>query len=326
MLSFKQFIIVIDEATTIDAGGQRASGHIERYVKPFLGKEELTHELAKNVGHLTSGEKVRLHSHFVKNGKHHVVISGEDGIQIETPVNSLYKQDSVLKRKGDAGFKKESEMVETLKKEGLMDPNTAPAGSTGGVDFHLVKKKKQGEEKVGGQEADTLGGESKISLKAKMGAVALKHTKERGWHVSDKTRAEKPELTREFERSTVNGKPILDHLNDHWGDPSEGNPLSQVTTDTSGMGPVHAYMRDHKAHVLHIHSHGTFRSGDSEHEDQSGIGLPAPEGTGRFTIGQERKGGAVHAAYRVHSRGFKRSHVDLMNPEHREEIKKKLGH
>lgn len=309
--------------TAIVATGYKAPRHTKTYITPFIGKK-LTHTLARKVDNHEEGTKVTIHSTRERDGKHYATISAEKGKKIEVPHSYLHKPESVVVRKGTAGFAKENELADKLKSRGLMDKGTATAGSTGGVDFHIKHKTKG--IKYGGKVSDQIGGESKISLKAKMGAISITHTKEKGWHVSPKSKQQKPNLAHAVESATVNGKPLLSHLNKHWGDPSGGKHLPNVVTDSSDLHPLHAYMKDHHADVLHIHTHGTFRGGMSESKDRTGVGFPKPKGTGRFTVGRERAGGTVNAAFRVHTKEFSKSHLDLMNDEHLNHIAKKLGH
>jgi hypothetical protein len=85
-------------------------------------------------------------------------------------------------------------------------------------------------------------------------------------------------------------------------------------------------MKDHGVDVLHIHTHGTYRGGDSEHKDHHGLGLPTPKGTGRMSASRERHGGQVHVVFRPHKPSFEKSSVDLMNDDHAKHLAKKLGH
>ena len=227
------------------------------------------------------------------------------------------------KRLGDAGFHAETGIADQLKKHSLMAADAKTGGSTGGHDFHVVHKKAG---PVGGSEARHIGGESKISLTAKMGSVALNHTKKKGWHVSPSSESKKPHFARAVRLAKVNGKPFLKHLNDTWGDPAGGKHLTHIQSDSSNLHPVHAYMKDHDVHVLHIHTHGTFRGGDSEKSDHLGLGLPTPKGTGRMSAARERAGGAVHVSFRPHQGTFSKSKVDLMKDDHAAKFAKRLGH
>jgi hypothetical protein len=318
----EQMITSVLSETPIDATGVRAPRYTKTYVQPFIGKK-MTHTLARDVGEMKAGSKVTVHSTREEGGKHFAMVSGESGKKVEIPHNYMHKPEEAVKRRTEKGFEAERNIANKLKNRGLMDKNTSVAGSSGGVDFHIINKKKN--VRYGGKEANQIGGESKISLSAKMGAIHVSHTKERGWHLSDKIKKQKPHLAAAFEKSTVNGTPVLKHMNEHWGDPT-GKKLKQITGDTTDLHPLHAYMTDHHADVLHIHTHGTFRGGLSEKRDRTGGGFPTPKGTGRFTIGRERADGGVSAAFRVHRQGFEHSHIDLMKDEHLEKVAKKLGH
>jgi hypothetical protein len=309
--------------TPIVATGYKAPRHTKQYIQPFIGKK-MTHTLTRDVGDLKAGSKVTVHSTKEVDGKHMAIVSGTSGKKIEIPHSYMHKPESVVVRRGERGFAAENALADKLKNRGMMDKSAATAGSTGGVDFHIINKKKS--VKYGGKEASAIGGESKISLKAKMGAIALAHNPQKGWHVSEKSKNTKPNFAKAVESATVKGTPLLKHLNKHWGEPTPSKHLPNVSSDTTDLHPLHAYMKDHHADVLHIHTHGTFRGGMSEKRDRTGGGFPTPKGTGRFTVGRERAGGTVNVAFRPYSAGFEKSHVDLMNDEHLENVAKKLGH
>lgn len=321
MKNYKDFKQTIIEALMRGSGSQ-GERHVKKYITPYLNKPD-SHVLGRNAGPYKAGDSVTVHSHEEKEGSHFATISKNGGEKVKVNISGLHKPAGAAVQKNKAGFDKENELAEKLKHHGLMDKNTKTAGSTGGVDFHVINKKTS--TKHMGSEAHSLGGESKISLKAKMGAIALSHTAEKGWHVSERSAKAKPHFADAIHKATVDGKPLLQHLNKHWGAPSADKPLKNVTTDSTDLHPVHAYLKDHKVDILHIHTHGTFRGGLSEHKDRTGMGLPKPEGSGRFTVGRERAGGTVNAAFRVHA-DFSKSHVDLMNDEHLAKIKKKIGH
>lgn len=92
-----------------------------------------------------------------------------------------------------------------------------------------------------------------------------------------------------------------------------------MTTDTTDLTPLHAYLEDHQVGVLHVHDQGTYRT------KLFGMDiLPLPKGTGRFTIGRERANGTVHAAFRVHKNSWEKSTFDLMKKHDRKKLNGKL--
>ena len=214
--------------------------------------------------------------------------------------------------------KAESDLVDHLKKHGAMHQDSKAAGNTGGNDFHIVhpKSKKQ----VEGTEVHKLEGETKINTKgAKLGSVALRYHEDKGgWHIPDETKKKKPHFAHAVENSTVNGKKLLDHLNDHWGAPKEGKHLPGVTTDETDAHPAHAYMRDKNVHVLHIGDKGTYRAGDSERKDVHNTSLPSFQGKGKLHVSTERKGGGqnkngtgMQINFRVKPNSVEKSHTDI---------------
>jgi hypothetical protein len=187
-------------------------------------------------------------------------------------------------------FSLEEKLTKHLKKHGAMDKTAKAAGSTGGHDFHILHPKSK--EKVGGTIRKTIHGETKKSISgAKLGSVAIRYHSEKGWHISESTKKEKPNLSNEIEKSTVNGIPLFKHLNKHWGKPKAGKVLSGFKADDTDMKPAHAYMKDHDVHVIHIHDRGTYRAGKSHKNDVHSTGLPVLKGTGHFQVSTERSGG-----------------------------------
>lgn len=187
-------------------------------------------------------------------------------------------------------FSLEEKLANHLKRHGAMDKSTKAAGSSGGHDFHILHPKT--DEKVTGVFRKTIHGESKKSISgAKLGSVAIRYHPEKGWHISEKTKKEKPNLSNQIEKSTVNGLPIFKHLNKHWGKPKQGKVLKGFNSDHTDMSPAHAYMKDHDVHLIHIHDRGTYRAGKSHRSDTHSTGLPVLKGTGHFQVSTERSGG-----------------------------------
>lgn len=332
MLNFKNFLIEEAPSRFLSIGGQKGARHAYNYVRPFLNSDE-TMELGTAHEGIKAGSKVKVVGQQIINNKHYTdVVHPDTGETTTVPNSKLLKDPKLIKKRGERGFGKENELAEILKKDGLMRSDVKTAGSTGGHDFHVITKKG---DLIGGEERENikheeLGGESKIDLGAKFGSVFLSHTPEKGWHVTDKNRSKKPRFADAVENATVTvdgkPKPLLQHLNDTWGDPSGGKHLKNVTSDTSDDAPAQAYFSDHGAHILHVHSHGTYRVGDSHDEDAHNTQLPTISGmTGRFTVGRERKGGGVQISFRPHKGSLKKSSVDIMKDEDRKVFARNMG-
>ena len=330
ILNFKSFL---SEAPSefMSAGGSKGTRHSLNYVRPFLGSNGAGLELGKDHEGIPAGTTIKPVGQHVIDGKHFTEVTPEGNDKsVMVPNSKIKKPQELIKRRGEAGFNKENALADVLKQEGMMRADTATAGSTGGHDFHI--KKPSGEEIHGEERPDLnseIGGESKIHLGAKFGSAFLSHNDEKGWHITDKNRAKKPKFAEAIENATVNvngkPKPLLQHLNDTWGAPGDRH-LPQVTSDTTDDSPAQAYFRDHGAHILHVHSHGTYRVGDSNDQDIHNTQLPTISGmTGRFTVGRERKGGGVQASFRPHKPSLSPSSVDLMKPEDRKQFAQNIA-
>lgn len=332
MLDFKDFLTEDEKKKFLSIGGSKGLRHAINYVKPFVGANE-TLEIGKDHENMKAGTRVRVLAQHEKDNKHYteVVPEGSDK-SIIVPNSVLLKREELIKKRGERGFKAENVVADVLKNEGMMKKETQSAGSSGGHDFHVLTG---GGAALGGEERDDieheLGGESKIDLGAKFGSISLSHHPVHGWQVSEKSRKHKPHFASAIERATVNvggkPKPLLQHLNDTWGNPSDGRHLPNVTSSTEDDAPAQAYFRDHGVHVLHVHSHGTYRVGDSDAADAFNTNLPTIKGmTGRFTVGRERRGGIVQASFRPHKKSLNKSSVDIVqNPEDRARLKDNLA-
>lgn len=231
---------------------------------------------------------------------------------------------------------RERSLHEHFQKHGLTNKDAKPAGFSSERDV-VIDHPRTGE-KVGGVERKRVGGEVKDSVAgAKFGSVAIRHTKERGWHIPDKTREAKPELSAHIDKATVTDhkgvtRPLLQHLNHHWGPSKVGKKLPGVTSDTTDMSPAHAYMRDHDVDFVHIGDRGTFRAGHSHKSDRHGTGLPELKGTGRFQVSTERKrtekqerdGTGMQINFRVHPKSVPNSHIDASTDEGAKSLKSNL--
>jgi len=322
MRSFKFFLS--EGRGTIIGTGTESVRHFDKYIRPFLGSTEATHELASAHGDLPAGTKVRLNGTDRINGKLHVhaEVEGSDEHH-EIPVTKLLKPGAEPENKG---HKYEKDFVDRLKKHGIMPEHISGAGSTAGTDF-VAENKKRKIFHAGTVTGHLLEGETKEGTTAAFGQLTIHHSKEKGWHIGDKARELRPQYAKEIEKSG-----ILEHMNKVQPDPdtaektSSGRAKSVVVKHPS-LDPAHAYLKDHHVKILQVGGgYGTYRIGD---EDETGHGLPALSGKGRWTIRQKQlnQGKARTVMFQPDGKkGLDKSHVNLDDDEHIGKFKQTLGH
>jgi hypothetical protein len=79
----------------------------------------------------------------------------------------------------------------------------------------------------------------------KFGQISIKHTVEKGWHFLGHD-----DLVEAAKKATVNGVPILDHLNKNNPDGKIGR---NVRASTKNTGATRAYFKVNGANMLHLH-------------------------------------------------------------------------
>lgn len=320
MKTFREFT-QLDEAV-IKAKGDDAPRQVEKYVKPFLSTKN-SHTLAKDVEGIKKGSKVTLVKHKVKDGVHHVEISHSKlKKNISVPVSHLNKPEV----DDNKGVTYERKLIKKLKSKGLMDKKSAGAGNTAGNDFHLIDARGV---KHKGKSAENHTGETKENLKAAFGQVTIHHSKEKGWHIPEDSKKNRPKFSAALERATVTDekgvkRKFLDHLNKHVGAPKDSNKSKNVYSDHTDLQPVHDYLHDHHVGILHVGSHGTFRAGKYQKKDHSGVNFPEVKGKGKFRARFRKNRPGMFIEFRPHE--MEKSHLDLMNDDHVQHIRKKLGH
>lgn len=334
MLNFKFYLIEEEQIKQplLSWGGIKGKRHAMHYISPFVNSHE-TLEVGKDHEDVKAGTKVRVIKQHEVNGRHFTEVVPEGSNRsVIIPNNKIKKRPELIRKWGAGGFAAESATADILKKEGMMRQEAKPAGSTTGHDFHILTGNNK---ELGGEERENInheiGGESKIGLGAKFGSRALKYHPEKGYHISDKIRKEKPHFAASIENATitVNGKKVnlLRHLNSHWGDPSGGKHLPSVTSDLEDDAPAQAYFKDNDVHILHVGTHGTYRVGHSHNTDTHNTQLPTISGmTGRFVVGRDRRGGSIMISFRPHQKTLKKSDVDIVqNAEHRKKLKENIS-
>lgn len=321
MLSFKSFLIV-EGRGKMTASGDAGVEHVRKYVTPHIGSKEYTHTLAAEHEDLPAGSHVRIKNVTNINGKFHVEAEDQTGNHQVIPISKLYKPGDAPKNKG---HDYESKFVERMKAHNIMPSHLSGAGSTSGTDFAIENRKKSvfHPATVNG---NLLNGETKDGVTAAMGQLTINHTKEKGWHISDKAREKRPLYAQQIEKSGV-----LDHMNKHFPDPHKAPVTSSGRAKTveikhPDLKPAESYLRDHHVHVLQVGGFGTYRVGD---KDETSHGLPQISGKGIWRIREKQKGNKTSRTVAFHpdgKKGLNKSHIDLDDDTHLFAFKKSIGH
>lgn len=308
MLRFKAFIT----EATLTASGDVANYHTGKYIKPYVGSEN-THTVKGEVEGIDNSKPVTVHGNEIIGGKHHAIISQGGG-----PKKSvIYTKINKPKVSVNKGFEKEDQLVQHLKSHGLMPHEVKSAGAGAGTDFVLVNKKKNTTHPGSNPSpSEAFRGEVKKDKTAAFGQLTIHHTPEKGWHIKDKNRENRPKYAEYVQ------KHVISHLNKHHRD---GN-VSDISISHPDLKPAEAYLHDHHVDVVHISSHGTYAVGG----DKTGIGLPTFKGTdGKFRARKKNKfakENSLSVQFQPRSvKSLEKSHVHLENNDHIPKIKQALG-
>ena len=269
---------LINEATLksgTKGSDSRSIGHFVKYVAPYLSHVGL--EMSRNnindanlklsksqnekINSLVPGEK-QGGSHETTDGRnvqisHIKIINGSMHGVTHTGEEILFSQ-----------LKKPKEFQTSNTTKGAFEIENKLAGNLGGVaagpnrnalaDVHAM---------VGNKEVKM---ESKYIGKSlpKFGQISIKHTEEKGWHFLGHD-----DLVEAAKKATVNGVPILDHLNKNNPDGKIGR---NVRASTKNTGATRAYFKVNGANMLHLHGKNggsTFTIGDEKDHPFTNTGI-----------------------------------------------------
>jgi len=318
--------ILLEARGFIKSFGNEAERHKKKYLDPYVGSKELTHEVGTSHESLPAGSKVKLHSIFKGNdNKNYAVVSGEDKKEINIPVSKLHKPGEEQVNKG---LSYEKDFFSRLKNHGLVPEGLEPAASTAGTDVSVINKNKNtlhqgqivGEDKV-------FHGEVKQDVTAAMGQLTIRHNKEKGWHIPDDARAKRPKYAAEIEKAG-----ILEHMNKTIPNPNKvettaSGRAKSIVLKHPDLSPADAYLQDHHAHFVQVGSgFGTYKVGE---KDKTEHGLPGLSGNGKWTIREKQAGNKSSRTVMFQpdgKKGLNKSHVNLDNDDHLNDFKRTLGH
>jgi len=322
--SFKSFLDNLSEAN-LSASGTNAEYHAGKYIKPYIGKKN-THKLAAPVEGLSEKRPVTVHGHEIINGRYHAVVNQDGGRKKKVLFSKLKKP---ISKTENEGHKYEKDFADRLKNRGIMPKEIQTAGSSAGTDFVAENKNKKVMHtgRVAHDSKVLHQGETKQDVSAAFGQLTIHHTPERGWHISDKARTNRPQYAQEIEKAG-----ILDHMNKHQPDP-EKSPVTasgrakSVELKHPDLKPAEAYLKDHHVEFLQVGGgYGTYRVGD---KDSTGHGLPNITGKGKWTIREKQRGNKKARTVQFRpdgTKGLDRSHINLDQDPHLEDFAKTLGH
>ena len=272
MFRFKEFLGEANLSSSfLEMRGPR---HIGKYIAPFLDKSgiEKTKLAFKNTG--TPVEKIDSSGHgsmhdpkaeftHVLGAEHnghpagtpvkidHVIHKDEKTILAKTeghgdiPLNKIQKPKSLeTERTGSYGFDIEGKVAKNL---GIK----AAGSSNKSKDFELDHPDQKPEEKstvrgkvkvVENPKRKFVRGESKLE-KGRFGVTSLKHENGKWGFTGD------PKMHVSFAKATVNGTPLLDHMNKNF---SNGK-ITKGFRVTPHPGTARHYLDQSDVNVLHIH-------------------------------------------------------------------------
>lgn len=329
MLKFKQFIseeFFSENRGFIKASGQEVQRHKEKYIDPHIGSKEPTHTIGKAHGDIAAGSQVKIHgTETVGKNLHAIVSTKGSSKKVSVPVNKIHKPGETPENKG---AKYETDFFNRMKSHGLVPKGTSAAGSTAGTDVSVINKRKNATHKGKVQSSESVfHGEVKEGVTAAMGQLTIHHSTEKGWHITDKARANRPEYARHVEKAG-----ILEHMNKHYNPDKHVIPTTasgrakSVVIKHNNLEPANAYLKDHHAHFVQVGGHGTYRVGEKDH---TGHGLPPLTGKGKWTVREKQAGNKKARTVMFQPDGKKNltpSSVDLDKDDHLHAFKKTLGH
>lgn len=279
-----------------------------------------THELASKVGNHAAGTRVKVTGVYHENGQIMVNTKHHGSM----PMSKLIKPKELAKPKvAQQGFDVEGKIAKNL--------GTKPAGSTKhAFDFSYGgDREKHVRGHVREVHTPKVRGESKLD-RGKMGQSALSHDPKTGkWSFGNQ------QMASHFKKATVNGVPILQHLNTHH---SNGKIDKGFSADAA-RGTSLNYLNSGNVNTLHIHNKkenigttytigsnskikGKTKLGhlndDDIHQLDGGIHIQATQ-TGRTTSVHRPKQN-IMKKLSLQSRTDSKNHRDLTNADHAREF------
>jgi hypothetical protein len=280
--SFKSFLsesFLQETALVGNINDLKAVRHVKNYIAPYLSKSQIagsekslaghvkpgafgtengsehnpdathTHTLEKEHGGHDVGTQVKVTGVLAPDEKGRIHVSTEKHGNI--PVSKLKKPENLAKPAHSAGFKTEDVIAKNLggKSQGASKGTDIELNLRGGHTDHDVKAKV-----VETQEKPDVRIESKLD-RGKVGEATLKHTPEKGWHVSERSpnkalgQSHLQHATYEDENHPGHGMDVISFLNKY----HPTGHIDQYRYFKPKAGTSKAYLNQTGANYLHIH-------------------------------------------------------------------------
>ena len=331
MLSFKGFLA----EASLTTSGPNADRHFKKYVKDYLpggsSHGEGTHAIAKSGDGFNAGDAVTIHGHRIDDsGKHMLTVSKTGSNEKKEVIASRLTKPIGKTQTENKGHLYEKAVFDRFKEHGLVPHGYKPAGSTAGTDVPILNKKKNvshGSRIVDPESRNLYSGEVKKDTTAAFGQLTIQHHPDKGWHIPDKARANRPKFAKAIEDAG-----ILEHMNKHHPNPHESETTESgraktITMKHPDLKPAESYLQDHHVDVLQVGGgHGTYSVGE---KDATGHGLPRLSGKGKWSIREKQFGNKTSRTVAFQpdgKKGLDNSHINLDHDEHMTPFKKTLGH
>lgn len=219
-------------------------------------------------------------------------------------INKILQSSEPLEEKhATGGFNYENQVADKLKKHGKMDAESKTAGSSADApdaSFH--------------HNGEHHNLEVKQNKNAMFGQIELHHHHEKGWHISERSKAKYPKTAEHIEKSG-----FLDKVNKQWkkptGDYDKDLKMGNVYHHEEGTKGIRAhYGQDRKTNYIQIGGHGLYHT----HEDRAKLGTPELSGNTQLRArmkyrGTNKKTGKKQygALVTMALKDPKKSHLDL---------------
>ena len=331
--------------------------HFKNYVAPYMSKEHIAKSEKEFGQHVTTGGFGSAHhgTHYNPEAEHTHTLETAHGphpagtkvkvtgghlndkgiIHLSTEKHGNIPQSKIAKPAELAkpaitktGFDVEHQIAKNLGTKSAGSTKHAHDFTYGGNHKDAVKGKIK---EVG---EPVVRGESKLD-RGKMGEATIKHTPEKGWHISERGNKEVGEHLKKAVHPE-SGMNVLEHLNKHH---PEGH-INKSVQFNAAPGTAQHYLKTSGSNVLHIHNKATnkgttFTVGDKNNlKGKTNLGHLSHAGLEKFNGKIQVKPTTTGTSTMVHrpiesvmrahanlSAEHPEKHKDLTQPKHAEEFK-----